>query len=220
MDPGVGRSNPMTSPTARRTARVTMKSTEVLKNRRGIASAVCGAVVFVAVGVASGQFHPGAAQPTIHLGAQVLQASAAESPGATVPLPAQRGEFQRPSQDASTAEPGIDDRVQRLLPHLKKLFRYRDYRTLANLRAEGRLGMKQTFPIPGNGSFDVTPESLQNPWVQLRVVLREGNQVGLQAGIRARPGEPAVFGSPAPGDHAVIVIIWVDTAAFPRAPSR
>jgi hypothetical protein len=181
---------------------------------------VCGGLAFALIGAVSGHFYPGAAQPTIHLGARVLQASAAEGPGATFPPPLAGPEVPRAPQDAPNAEPGIDDRLQRLLPHLKRLFRYRDYRTLANLRAEGRLGMTQTFPIPGNGSFDVTPESFQNQSVQLRVVLREGKQIGLQAGIRARPGEPAVFGGPASGDHALIVIIWVDRAALPPPPSR
>jgi hypothetical protein len=135
-----------------------------------------------------------------------------------------RRESSRPREAARHGprppETATDDYPAPILNRIRKLFRYRDYQTLARLRAQSPLGVTQTFAIPGNSTIEVTPEKLRDRWVQLRVVLREGGRIGLSAGVVAPPGAPAIFGGPTRGDRALIVILWASPGAAEPPPPR
>jgi hypothetical protein len=197
---------------------------------KGLAVVVGSALIGFVVGPADGQ-------QVVWIRAQVLEASDPDGLGPVPPPLAQQppkasqeGESRsaprprrerRPWTEGPQApkppETGIDeDYPAPVLDRIRRLFRYRDYQTLVRLRGQSALGVKQTFVIPGKGSLDVTPERMRDRWVQLRVVLRQGGRVGLDAGVVAPPGVASIFGSPTPGDRAMIVIVWANPEPSPQ----
>ncbi len=179
---------------------------------------VGGSLALALVGVLGGGVTSAEAQgqPVIRFGIRVLEAS---DPEASAPATPSR-RLRAITPDLSQAPEPEDARLAPIVPRLKKLFRYQDYRTLAKLRGEGPLGVRQRFSIPWNCSLEVTPERIEEQRVQMRVLIREGDQVGVRAGILALPGTPAIFGGPAQGDSALIVIIWIRPDAPPLPGQR
>jgi hypothetical protein len=155
--------------------------------------------------------------PVIRFGVRVLQASNAPATIGSPPPAIQRGltpaapPGPRPAQD-----PDADERLQRLLPRLRQLFRYSDYTTLERHRIEGPLGIQQRFPIPGERWLEVTPDQMQQDAVRMKVRLLKGNQAEMNANILAAPGAPAVLGGPAHGNGVLIIILWANPRPRPE----
>lgn len=161
------------------------------------------------------------AQPIIRFGVRVLQASNApdvtqpppspqRQPGPGVPPPLPPG--QRPlAPPPPGGPPGVEDeRLRRILPQLRTVFRYNDYITLERHRVEGPLGMPQRFSIPGERWLEVTPDEMQGTRVRMRVRLFKGDRPEMNASIIAAPGAPAVLGGPPHGNGVLIIILWAN----------
>jgi RNA polymerase sigma-70 factor (ECF subfamily) len=177
------------------------------------------------------------AQPIIRFGVRVMQASNTPRPemqpqspalpyrrpppsGASPPPsslpPGQRPIVSPAPPGAVTCSEGGDERIKRILPQLKMVFRYNDYTTLECHRVEGPLGTLQRFSIPGERWLEVTPDEMQGQRVRMRVRLVAGDRPEMNASIIAAPGAPAVLGGPPHGNGVLIIILW----ANPNPPRR
>jgi RNA polymerase sigma-70 factor (ECF subfamily) len=144
---------------------------------------------------------PAPAQQIIRFGVRIMEASSpavAEGPGA----------LRNPAPPAPEAE--TDERMKRILPRLRTLFRYTDYTTLDRQRVEGPLGTQQRFAVPGERWLEVTPDQLQGNHVRMRVRLLRGVHPEVNAAIQAAPGAPAVLGGPPYGNGVLIIILWAN----------
>ena len=167
------------------------------------------------------------AQPIIRFGVRVLQASntslhegaapgglapAPAAPAPPPPLPGQRSVMPAPPPPPPPPPgPGVDDeRLRRIVPQLKTLFRYTDYTTVERHRIDGPLGAPQRFSIPGERWLEVTPDEMHGGRVRMRVRLFKGDQPEMSANIIAAPGAPAVLGGPPHGNGVLIIILWVN----------
>ena len=135
---------------------------------------------------------PADAEQMIRFGIRVLQASSPERPTAVSP------------------EAEADERLRKILPRLRTLFRYTDYTTLDRQRAEVPLGTQQRFPLPGSRQLEVTPDQLQGQSLRMRVRLLRGEQPELRTILSVAPGAPAVLGGPPHGDGVLIIILWAN----------
>lgn len=129
--------------------------------------------------------------------------SGTHPPSATAPGPAQ------PCMPGKDNDPE-DERIRRILPQLRMVFRYNDYTTLARHRIDGPLGTPQRFPIPGERWLEVTPDEMQGKRVRMRVRLYKGDRPEMNASIIAAPGAPAVLGGPPHGNGVLIIILWAN----------
>ena len=173
---------------------------------------------------------PVTAEPMIRFGVRVLQASGppAPPPPATAAAPGQRNLVPPSAAPASPPAPPpsasleaeSDERLRRILPRLRALFRYTEYTTLDRQRAEVALGTQQRFPLPGARELEVTPDQLHGQAVRMRVRLLRGDQAELRTSIVAAPGAPAVLGGPAHGDGVLIIILWANPNPRPAGPDR
>jgi hypothetical protein len=122
-----------------------------------------------------------------------------------------------PSAPEGANAPGPEDeRLRRILPKLRTLFRYSEYTTIGRERVEGPIGVLQRFSIPGERWLEVTPDAMQDKRVRMRVRLLKGDRPEMAASIIAAPGAPAVLGGPAHGNGVLIIILW----ANPNGPRR
>ena len=110
----------------------------------------------------------------------------------------------------ATPETDTDERLRRILPQLRSLFRYTEYTTIERHRAEVTLGTQQRFPLPGARQLEVVPDQLQGQTVRMRVRLLRDEQPELHTVIVAAPGAPAVLGGPSHGDGVLIIILWAN----------
>ena len=172
------------------------------------------------------------AQPMIRFGVRVLQASNTpqvvpapppppHQPSAGAPAPPIPGQppprppgepHLAPPPPGGPAGPGadVDERLKRILPQLRMVFRYNDYTTLERHRVEGPLGTPQRFPIPGERWLEVTPDEMQGKRVRMKVRLLKGDRAEMNASIIAAPGAPAVLGGPVHGNGVLIIILWAN----------
>ena len=149
---------------------------------------------------------PAEAQQIIRFGVRIMEASSpagTEGPGA----------LKNPAPPAPEAE--TDERMKRILPRLRTLFRYTDYTTLDRQRVEGPLGTQQRFAVPGERWLEVTPDQLHGNHVRMRVRLLRGEQPEVNAAIQAAPGAPAVLGGPPYGNGVLIIILWANPNPAP-----
>src|SRR5262245_34586878 len=152
------------------------------------------------------------AQPVmVRFGVGVIEASNSPPPP-PAPSPFRWSPVPPPPAPPPPAGPRVDDPLQRVLPHLQRLFRYEYFRTVAKLRSEGPLGVEQRVMIPGNASLDLVPERLEANRVLMRLLLREGRQVEIRTSILASPGAPAIVGGPPRGDGVLIIVLWARPA--------
>ncbi len=134
------------------------------------------------------------------------------APGVPPPRPPGQRQFApAPPPPGGLAGPNVEDeRLRRILPQLKTLFRYNDYTTLERHRVEGPLGMLQRFSITGERWLEVTPDEMQGNRVRMQVRLFKGEQPEMNASIIAAPGAPAVLGGPPHGNGVLIIILWAN----------
>ena len=166
------------------------------------------------------------AQPLIRFGVRVLQASNATgppeapppassgrqfAPGVPPPPPPGPRGFAPPPPPGEPGGPAVEDeRLKRVLPQLRTLFRYTDYTTIERHRVDGPLGAAQRFSIPGERWLEVTPDEMQGKRVRMRVRLFKGDQPEMNASIITAPGAPAVLGGPPYGNGVLIIILWAN----------
>lgn len=134
------------------------------------------------------------AQAMVRFGASVLLASDG-------PPPVPRGPAVAPA-------PPPDERLELLVPRLRRLFRYREYTPLDQFRAEVPVGATQRWPVPGERQLEVTPEGVSGSAVRLRVRLSRGSLGEVGTHIQAAPGAPTVIGGPRYGEGVLIIILW------------
>jgi RNA polymerase sigma-70 factor (ECF subfamily) len=147
---------------------------------------------------------PAQAQQIIRFGVRIMEASntsASEGAGAL--------------RNPAPPEAETDERLKRILPRLRTLFRYTDYTTLDRQRVEGPLGTQQRFAVPGERWLEVTPDQLQGSHVRMRVRLLRGVHPEVNAAIQAAPGAPAVLGGPPYGNGVLIIILWANPNPAP-----
>ena len=149
---------------------------------------------------------PAQAQQIIRFGVRIMEAS-------NTPAPEGQGALKNPASPTPEAE--TDERMKRILPRLRTLFRYTDYTTLDRQRVEGPLGTPQRFAVPGERWLEVTPDQLQGNHVRMRVRLLRGEHSEVNAAIQAAPGAPAVLGGPPYGNGVLIIILWANPNPTP-----
>lgn len=149
---------------------------------------------------------PAQAQQIIRFGVRIMEAS-------NTPAPEGQGALKNPASPTPEAE--TDERMKRILPRLRTLFRYTDYTTLDRQRVEGPLGTQQRFAVPGERWLEVTPDQLQGNHVRMRVRLLRGAHPEVNTAILAAPGAPAVLGGPPYGNGVLIIILWANPNPTP-----
>ncbi|MBI2461443.1 MAG: sigma-70 family RNA polymerase sigma factor [Candidatus Rokubacteria bacterium] len=152
------------------------------------------------------------AQQMVRVGARILLAS---NPPPTVAEPAPPGlrkgfaplgEERPPLPEPPTREP--DERLQRILPRLRELFRYSTYETVDRFSAEVPMGTAQRFALPGGREIEVTPMDVRGRTVRMHVKLLRGGLAEMAAVIHTIPGQPALIGGPPHGPGVLIIILW------------
>ena len=115
-----------------------------------------------------------------------------------------------PAPGLRVAPAAPDERLEKILPKLRQLFRYREYTSLERYRAEVPLGSTQRWPVPGDRLLEVTPEGVADKTVRLRVRLARSGLSEVTTNIQASPGSPAVIGGPRHADGVLIIIVWAN----------
>ncbi len=169
-----------------------------------LAVALIVMAMLLVAGIGSGQ----AGEPIVRFGVRVLQASNTPPPAQAQPTIS--GSVRPMPPAGEPVDPEVDQRMQRIIPQLRSLFRYSDYTTLDRQRAEVTLGTHQRFMLPGTRQLEVVPEQLQGQSVRMTVRLLKGEQPELRTSILAAPGAPAVLGGPVHGDGVLIIILWAN----------
>ena len=108
------------------------------------------------------------------------------------------------------APPDSEDRLKRILPKLRAVFRYNDYTPIERHRVDGPLGTAQRFSIPGDRWLEVTPDQLQGTSVRMHVRLLRGDRPEMNSVLLAAPGAPAVFGGLPYANGVLIIILWAN----------
>jgi RNA polymerase sigma-70 factor, ECF subfamily len=170
------------------------------KRLRGLLGPMLLVVLWLAAGAVMAA-PPASAEPMVRFGVRVLQAS---SPPAAAPGAPTVGSRAAPETDT-------DERLQRVIPRLRSLFRYSDYTTIDRHRAEVALGTQHRFALPGDRQLEVIPDQIQGRAVRMRVRLLKGEHAELRTMIVAAPGAPAVLGGPIHGDGVLIIILWANS---------
>jgi RNA polymerase sigma-70 factor (ECF subfamily) len=188
------------------------------KRLKALLGPMLAALVWIAGCLATGPA-PADAQPIIRFGVRVLQASDEPTAAPGPPTASVERQFVPPqpapvpSLAPQTRDAEADERLKRILPRLRRIFRYKDYTTLDRHLVEGPLGTQQRFPIQGERWLEVTPDEMQGKSVRMRVRLLRGDQPEMNATILAAPGAPAIVGGPPSGNGVLIIILWASSHA-------
>lgn len=97
--------------------------------------------------------------------------------------------------------------LQRLLPKLQQVFRYKQYQVVQQHRGQAPLGGSQRWTVPGDRTLEITPQSLTGQTVRFQVRLQKGGVTEVTTSIQANQGIPAVIGGPRVGEGVLIVIV-------------
>lgn len=146
-------------------------------------------LAIVAVAAAAG------AQQVVRFGARVVLAS--DTP---------------PTQARGLAPAAPDERLDSVLPKLRRLFSFKEYTSLERHRAEVPMGSTQRWPVPGDRQLEITPEAFARGAVKFQVRLSRGGLTEVNTHIQAQPGNPAIIGGPRHGDGVLIIIVWPNSA--------
>ena len=200
------------------------------KRLKGLLGPMLVLLFWLAVSFAGCPAAADAQQPIIRFGVRVLQASnVSPAPPPPAQRPASPGQVAPPPPPGAVGTPvpplpgtqpalGVEDeRLRRIMPQLRTLFRYNDYTTLERHRVEGPLGTPQRFSIPGERWLEVVPDEMLGKRVRMRVRLLKGDHPEMNASIIAAPGAPAVLGGPPHGKGVLIIILWANPNP-PREP--
>ncbi|MBI2217631.1 MAG: sigma-70 family RNA polymerase sigma factor [Candidatus Rokubacteria bacterium] len=169
-----------------------------LHNARKRLRDVLGPILLVLLTIVGVLAHGGAeAERVVRFGARVVLAGDGPPPPGTRTVP-----------------PPTEERLARVLPKLRQIFRYREYTWLDRFRAEVPIGTTQRWSVPGGRQLEVTPQGVAGDAVRMRVRLMRGSLNELSTDIQAASGQPAVIGGPRHGDGVLIIIVWAN--ANPR----
>jgi hypothetical protein len=156
-----------------------------------------------------------AAKCMIHLEVRVLQASnppasKPASPGTQSPAPAG-------AAPGGVADSQMGERLNQIVPRLRKLFRYSDFTPLDHHSVDVECGSTKELPVAGKRRLGVMPQELQGKSVRMQVRLLNGKKQVMNVKVVAGPGAPSVVSAPlyAPGD--LIIVIWADPIIAPAA---
>jgi RNA polymerase sigma-70 factor (ECF subfamily) len=101
-----------------------------------------------------------------------------------------------------------EPQVERYVLKLQKLFRYQQYYALQQVRARVPVGVTHRAALAGDRQLELTPESMAEGAVRLRVRLLRGNFTEVKTDLEAPHGTPAVIGGPRHGDGVLIILLW------------
>jgi RNA polymerase sigma-70 factor, ECF subfamily len=99
------------------------------------------------------------------------------------------------------------EELQQLIPKLQQLFRYKDYEVLHQYRGQAAVGGVQRWPVPGDRTLEITPESVTGSTARLQVRLQRGAVMEVSTSMQAAPGAPAVIGGPRHGEGVLIIVV-------------
>jgi RNA polymerase sigma-70 factor (ECF subfamily) len=179
------------------------------KRLRGLLGPLLGAFLVVAL-LLPGLMGTATAQPVIRFGVRVLQASNPAPPPEPPAGGAGEGSVTPGTAPPAAPEPETDERLQRIIPRLRTLFRYTEYKTLDRQRWEVPIGTQQRVAIPGPRQLEVMPDQLSGNGVRMKVRVMRGDRAELQTSLVAAPGAPAVLGGPPYNDGVLIIILWAN----------
>ena len=103
-------------------------------------------------------------------------------------------------------EPPPED-LQQLLPKLQQVFRYKQYQLVQQHRGQTPVGGVQRWPVPGDRTLEITPESVTGQTVRFQVRLQRGGVTEVTTSLQATHRVPAVIGGPRHGDGVLIVVV-------------
>jgi hypothetical protein len=131
----------------------------------------------------------------VRFGARVLLASDAPPPATVQAAP-------------------IDERLEKFLPKLRQLFRYTEYTSLERFRrVDVPVGTTQKWPMPGDRQLELTPVTVSEQGVKMKLHLVKGHMSELTTDIQAKHGSPAVIGGPKYANGVLIIIVWANPEA-------
>ena len=146
-------------------------------------------VVMAAAGLAAAGPATAEAQQVVRFSVQVLLASDTEATLVVGPPPA-------PPEE-----------LQQLIPKLHQLFRYKQYQVLHQYRGQAPVGGVQRWPVPGDRTLEIAPESVIGNLARLQVRLQRGSLIEVTTNMLATPGAPAVIGGPRHGEGVLIIVV-------------
>jgi RNA polymerase sigma-70 factor, ECF subfamily len=103
-----------------------------------------------------------------------------------------------------------DARADSYMLKLRKLLRYAQYHPLQQTVQDVPMGTTYRTAVAGARRLELTPESLHERGVQLRVRLVRGPLTEVTSVVGIPPGRPAVIGGPRYGDGVLIIFLWAD----------
>jgi RNA polymerase sigma-70 factor (ECF subfamily) len=104
------------------------------------------------------------------------------------------------------AEPTPEE-LQHLLPKLQQVFRYKQYQVVQQHRGQTPIGGVQRWPVPGDRTLEITPESVTGQTVRFQVRLQRGSVTEVTTSLQATHRIPAVIGGPRHGEGVLIVVV-------------
>jgi RNA polymerase sigma-70 factor (ECF subfamily) len=99
------------------------------------------------------------------------------------------------------------EELQQLLPKLQQVFRYKQYQVLQQHRGQTAVGGVQRWPVPGDRTLEITPESVTGQTVRFQVRLQRGSVTEVTTSLQATHRVPAVIGGPRHGEGVLIVVV-------------
>ena len=99
------------------------------------------------------------------------------------------------------------EELQQLLPKLQQVFRYKQYQVLQHYRGQAPVGGVQRWPVPGDRTLEVTPESVTGQTVRFQVRLLRGSVSEVTTSLQANQRVPAVIGGPRHGEGVLIIVV-------------
>ena len=121
-----------------------------------------------------------------------------------------------PPPGLASVPPPSEERVQRVLPRLREMFKFREYTWLERHRTNVTVGTTQRWQVVGGREIEITPESVDGDFVRMRVRLLRAGVNELTTDIQAASGQPAVIGGPRLGEGVLIFIVWANANPRPR----
>src|SRR5262245_27788036 len=112
------------------------------------------------------------------------------------------------ASDAATEPLGRPpEELQQLIPKLRQLFRYQQYRLLQQYRGQAPVGGVQRWVVAGDRTLEITPESVTDNTARLQVRLQRGSVMEVTTSMQATPNAPALIGGPRHDGGVLIVVV-------------
>jgi RNA polymerase sigma-70 factor, ECF subfamily len=99
------------------------------------------------------------------------------------------------------------EELQYLIPKLRRLFRYQQYRLVQQYRAQVPIGGVQRWPVAGDRTLEIAPEGMTESSTRMQLRLQRGNVTEVTTSMQAAPGAPAVIGGPRHDGGVLILVV-------------